>query len=213
MGPFAGARRATRRFLDGWRERTLTPRGGGRRAGRRPRGAPTPLAADPRTKGYATALAEACRRWEAALASNALRVCVERRKLALNLAEAPALLDRFAAEVEGDLTAFASAVDGPLAELDATTSASASGTPCEADCGEVEALLGTVRAQTNGDFPRDARGSGRFARLRDRTDAASRRHGDDARDALASEIFHGATNWTCRLYNERRERARPRGCS
>lgn len=204
------ARRATRRFFDGWRERTLTlPAETGDALADALAVHRLLLAADARTKGYATALAEACRRWEAALASTALRARVERRRLALNLAEeAPALLDRFAAEVEGDLVAFASAVDGPLAELDATTLGERVRYAVrEADCGEVEALLGTLRAQTGGDFPATPEAWALFARLRDRTDAALRRHGDDARDALGSEIFHGATNWTCRLYNERRERA------
>lgn len=201
-------RRATRRFLAGWRERTLTL----------PAETGDPMAdalavhrlllvAAPQVKGYATALAEACRRWEAALGSPALRARVERRRLALNLADdAGILVERFAAEVEGDLVAFASAVDGSLAELDASPLGERVRYRVrEEDCGEVEALLETFRAQTDEGFPAAPEAWSLFARLDDRLGAAVRRHGDEALTALASAVFHGVTNWNCRLYNDARE--------
>lgn len=203
------ARRATRAFLTGLRERSLTlPAETGDALADALAVHRLLLVASPRVRGYATALGEACRRWELALAAPALRARVERRRLALNLAdEAPAVLDRFAAEVEADLVAFAAAVDGSLAELDATVlGGRVRYAVREEDCAEVEALLAAAREQTE-DFPGAREAWALFARLRERTDAALRRHGDDARDALASEIFHGCTNWTCRLYNESREHA------
>lgn len=164
--------------------------------------------ASPKTKGYVTALGEACRRWEIALASSALRARVERRCLGLDLpADASPLIDRFAAEVMDDLEGCAMEVDSPLVELDATALGErVRHAAREADCREIETLLDTFRWQTEGEFPSVHEAWALFARLRAHVEATFRRH-PDARDLLALTLFRTVTNWNCRLYNEAREHA------
>lgn len=204
------ARRATRRYFEAWRERTVTlPAETGDAMADALAVHRLLLVSDPAVKGYATLLAEGCRRWEAALASTAVLARIERRRLALNLTDdASVLLGRFAAEVEGDLVVWAGRFDGSLAQLDACPLGERVRYATRADeLGEIESLLETFRAQTGDDFPPAAEAWALFARLDERVAAALRRHGDDARATLANDIFHAVTNWNCRLYNDAREHA------
>lgn len=202
------ARRATRRYFEAWRERTVTlPAETGDAMADALAVHRLLLVCDPAVRSYATLLAEGCRRWEAALASSAVLARIERRRLALNLTDdAGVLLGRFASEVEGDLVAWAGRVDGSLAELDACSLGErVRYATREDELAEIESLLDTFRAQTGADFPAAPEAWALFARLSDRVAAALRRHGEDA--ALANNIFHAVTNWNCCLYNDAREHA------
>lgn len=168
------------------------------------------LLASPQSRGYVTALAEACRRWEVALASPSLRARIERRQLALNLPNgADSTLADLESDIVGDLVAWAVTAEGTLRELgDTRLGDRVLFEARSVDLAEIDALVDTFLAQREStDFPEPLEAWALLARLQGRVETALRRYGPELRNDIAQPIFHAVTNWTCRLYNEEREHA------
>ncbi len=173
------------------------------------------LGLSPAAPGAMRALRVACSAWDAAAGAaeaggnGALDALFARRMLALGGAQDPAgLAERLLRDVEGDLTAFAAQMDGPLSGLDGSPLGErVVGRVREQCLGDIEAMLATINARV-----RDARVLAmqdewlEFANLRAAAERAARRLGPNVRRYYGERLFMVGTNWACLIYNTHKER-------